>query len=126
MSSTAAASPYSGTKMAGNADFVATGRLCFIQKSVNLVIICLTNSDLFRYDDPVPRPHEDGGKYGKGVIGREAEDMIQDDFSAKEKAKRGRDKRFCRRYIFLTRISWEMELWRPTLFYTAGLLIEIS
>lgn len=23
-----------------------------------------------RYDDPVPRPHEDGGKYGNGVIGR--------------------------------------------------------
>jgi hypothetical protein len=36
-----------------------------------------TNSDLNRYDDPVPRPHEDGGKYGKGVIGREAEDMLQ-------------------------------------------------
>ncbi len=38
-SSTAAASPYSGTKMAGNADFVATGRLCFIRKSENLTII---------------------------------------------------------------------------------------
>jgi hypothetical protein len=39
MSSTAAASPYSGTKMAGNADFVATGRLRFIRKSGNLKVV---------------------------------------------------------------------------------------
>ncbi len=85
--------------MAGNADFVATGCLCFIRKSDNLTIIWLTHSDLYRYDDPVPRPHEDGGKYGKGVIGREAENILQYTtiISMKEKSGRGGDKRFCPR-----------------------------
>jgi hypothetical protein len=71
----------------------------FLFSNYLLTIIWLTNFDLYRYDDPVPRPHEDGGKYGKGVIGREAEDILKYTtiISMKEKSGRGRDKRFCRR-----------------------------